>query len=446
MKIYLINVLNHRKKIPMNKDLNGGFGTADYYGKDLASFIIRAVKHKSIRIPVLSMAYLQAILKKKGHDVGFFEAKLPIASAGNNPDLILIYGTIVDYKNENRAYQILKKRFPDANIGFTGPFPSSMPDLFKGDFVIIGEPEAYFLNEFKNTKLKGNVVVDGMADMDALPTPDFDGFPIDSFGYNPALIRKPFVTLLSSKGCPYSCRYYCAYGTMQGPKIRQRSAVNVVDDIIKLQEKYGIMALQFRDPCFGVSIKFVEDFCNLLIKKKIRIEWGIETRLDLLNRQIIQKMYKAGLRNINIGIETSNEEIATRNKRKIYPLQKQESIVRFCNNLGVKLSAFYMFGYEDETVDNMKQTLEYAKKLNTILARFCIATPYPNTPHYDVVKKEGRIITDDFEKYTQFNLVFKHNVAEKALMKMLRTAYREYYFRLSYILGFIGWKIRDFLS
>ena len=310
LNIALVNVTNNSKDYAMNKDLNGGFGTADDYGNSFTSKIIRNMKKKNVRLPIISLAFLQALLKEKNYNVKYFEGHLP--KANENYNIILIYGTVIDYKNENWACRVLKDRFPYAKVGFTGPFPSRNPDVFNsGDFVLLGEAEAFFMNDFKNLdQLNGKVNVSALTDMDKLPMPDFDGFPMQDYSYYPAISVKPFVALQASKGCPYSCRFYCTYGEYQGPKIRQRSAKKVVDDIVHLQKKFGIKGVQFRDPTFGLVKPFIEDFCNELEKRNVKIKWGMETRLDLLNEANIKMMFDVGLRNLNVGVETNNEDIA----------------------------------------------------------------------------------------------------------------------------------------
>ena len=73
LSIALVNVVNKNKKTAMNKDLNGGFGTSDEYGNSLSSRIIKAIKRKSVRLPIIGFAFLQAIFKQQGHDVEYFE-------------------------------------------------------------------------------------------------------------------------------------------------------------------------------------------------------------------------------------------------------------------------------------------------------------------------------------------------------------------------------------
>lgn len=447
LNIALVQPVNSTGRSAMNKDLNGGFGTKDHYGRSLTSRLLMWIKRKGVRLPVISLAHLQAILKSKGNKVKYYEGLLPCKD--DVPDLVLVYGSIVDYVNENAQARQLKHSFPNAKVGFIGPFPSQQPELFlSGNFVIRGEPEAYFLNEFANLhQLAGVINVSSRIDMDALPCPDFDGFPISDYNYHPLLNKTPFVTLLSSKGCPYSCRFYCVYGEVQGAKIRQRSAKKVVDDIETLQIKYNIKAIQFRDPLFGVTKNFITEFVNELTVRKIKIIWGIETRLDLLSEENLEKMFSVGLRNINVGIETSNSLIAKNNKRLLVGEGHQDRIVRFCTKKGIKVSAFYILALEGDTQETMENTLRYAIRLNTITARFSVSTPYPGTGYYAQLEKENRLLTNNFEEYDQFSLVYdQENLTPKQVDSFLNRAYRKYYFRFSYLVTFFKWLLKSRLS
>ena len=146
------------------------------------------------------------------------------------------------------------------------------------------------MNEFTGTdRLKGRVKVSSLTNMDALPAPDFDGFPISKYSYRPLINKRPFLVLQASKGCPYSCRFYCVYGEAQGPKIRQRSASKVVDDIEHLQNKYGIRGIQFRDPLFGVNKQFLADFIDEMRHRKIRLNGGMRGL-----RHVLIKINKSG--------------------------------------------------------------------------------------------------------------------------------------------------------
>lgn len=249
----------------------------------------------------------------------------------------------------------------------------------------------------------------------------------------------------ASKGCPYSCAYYCVYGDFQGPKIRARSPKNVVGDMRSLKEQHRIQGFQFRDLVFGLQPGYIEAFCKELKKQKLDVEWGIETRADLLDEQKIKLMFEVGLRNLNLGIETIDPDVAKQNKRLLITEQHQEHIVRYSEKLGVKVCGFYVFALEGDTKETMELTLRYAKKLNTFLARFAVCTPYPGTRLFDDLKKEGRLLTEDYEQYTQFDPVIRHeNFDSSDIVDMRAKAYRQYYFRPRYLAKLLKWKIRGF--
>jgi len=387
-QVAVVNVVS-KARTAMNKDLNGGFGTSDSYSGSVFEKVISVVKRRSIRLPIISLAYLMGIFKDRGISARYFEG----AELSGSPSLVLVYGSIVDYRYENEVCAALKQMHPNAQVGFVGPFPSTMPELFnRGDFVICGDFEYFFMKSYRSSmKLNGQITVNERLDIDELPRPDLTGFPIAKYGYSPAITAKPFFTLLASKGCPYPCSYYCAYGNYQGSILNVRSAAKVVGDMEFLSREYGIRGFQFRDPVFGIKKGYIEELCAEIKRRKLEIEWGIETRIETLSKKKIKLMHETGLRNLNVGIETIHPEIAKNNRRVLANVRQQEELIRYCEQIGVKVSAFYIFGYEGDTLESMRATLEYAKKLNTFLARFAVCTPYPGTPFFDDLKRKGRL-------------------------------------------------------
>ena len=443
LRIALINTRNPKKNYSINKDLNGGLGTGSSLGNSLTSRILERIRRHSFRIPVPAMAYLQAIFVDQEHQVFCLEDQ----TLEEECDLILLYGSMVDYKYENELSRQLKRRFPRSRIGFHGPFPSRFPEYYPdSDFVLIGEAEAFFMNEFKDlAQLEGSVLVGSLTDMDELPSPNFNNLPVEEYSYVPANRHKNFVAMYSSKGCPYSCRFYCTYGEYQGSKIRQRSAKRVVDDMHALHDRYGVRAIQFRDPVFGLKVGFIRDFCSELRRRPVAIKWGVETRVDVVSKRDLQEMFDVGLRNINFGIETSDKEVAAGSQRLLVEDDAQEDTVAFCAAIGVKVSAFYIIGLEGDSEETIKKTIRYAKRLNTFLVRFSVATPYPGTKFYESLESQGRLLTTDYEEYTQFELVYDHgHLSRESGKKWLERAYRAYYFRPRYVIDYIGWKLREY--
>lgn len=443
MKICLLNITNKSKPGSMDKDLAGGLGTYSFLGNSLFARFLAIMKKQLIKIPLLAFANLQAILKNKGHEVGYLDGE----SVSKQYDLVVVNGSIIDYHNEVLVCQKIKNQYPQTKVIVFGSFPSARPDLFDtADSVIVGDELYFFLNEFTGLENLPKIIrAQGKVNLNDLTTPDYTGFPINKFSYSPALVQKPFVTLQASQGCPYSCGYYCPYGTFQGPQFRPRSPEKLVEDIKTLVAKYKIKAVQFRDPVFGLNRADLEKFCVLMIKEKLGVKFGMETRLDIMDKGIINLMFAAGLRNINIGVETRNSNVAFLNKRKLIPENHQEEIIDYCGKIGVKISAFYILGLQGDTVESIKNTIEYAIKLNTQMVRFSVSTPYPGTKFYEELKAKNLILEDDYEKYDTSGLVWKHeNLSPEQMSKLQNMAHEKFYLRFGYLINFIKWRIREF--
>ena len=91
--------------------------------------------------------------------------------------------------------------------------------------------------------MDGVIKVNKLMDMDDLPTPDYSVYPIKSYKYKPILNKSPFLTIQSSRGCPYSCGHYCTYPTSQGNKVRYRDISLIIEDINYMNIYLSLMSL-----------------------------------------------------------------------------------------------------------------------------------------------------------------------------------------------------------
>jgi len=428
MKIAIVDTCKIYGSRSINKDLNGGYGTHDYFGDSIFARIFEKFRGNAVFLPHITSVYVSTILKQKGHEVEFYFDRKP----EKYYDIFIMVGSIVDQKNENILAGELKEKYVGSNIGFIGTFPATMPKLYSNaNFIIDGEPEAFFLYEFDNNKtLEGIIKVNKWINMNDLPSPDYSGFPFKSYRYKPILNHMPMLSIQSSRGCPYSCGYYCTYPTSQGKKVRQRSPKLLVEDIINMKKQFGVKSLLFRDPIFGIDKKYPYLLSNEIIKKKVSIYWGIETRADLLSKKNLFAMYKAGLRSVNIGIETNNLEIAKQNKRKLSEANYQNEIIQYCNYLGIKVVGFFIIGMEGDTISSVKNMVRYAIKQNIFIARFSVSTPYPGTKYYDYLDEKKLLLNKNYDSYNQFTqVVNQDSLKSEDVERLVKDAYKYYYIR-----------------
>jgi len=432
MKVLLVEIQSLNKRKCVNKDLAGGMGTGTWVGNSLGARIFEYTKKKSVILPNITIAYLLAIFRKASWEAELISVKKEIPEV--KADLVLVQTSIVDASHELAVVKALKKQ--GLKVGVFGTFATAVPEYFKeADFVIQGEAEAGALKIIKAGQLPAGVMEAGiLEDVNSLPFPDWREFPVEKYSYFPALNKRPVLTMLTSRGCPYSCSYYCPYTVMAGKVWRARSIENVLEEIKYLKEEYSIKAVDFRDAVFSLDRDRILNLAERLSKKDLDIIWSCETRLDRLDKELIKKMRRVGLRHINIGIESFDNEILKQSARLPVAHRHQEEIIAYCHRLGISIAAFYILGLENDTRAGILKTIEYAKKLNTLVAQFTIATPYPGTPYYEKLKKEGRIMADNWEDYDAYTPVFKHkSLSSEELLALKEKAFVSYYFRPAYL-------------
>ena len=424
------------KATSCNKDLNGGYGTLDEIGESISSRLLSFAKKKSVKLPVLTLSYLISILKSNGRNINYSESFSECIEFFNKKEFeaCIIYGSIVACELENKLINTIKAINKNVFVIVVGAFPSQCPDNFESaDLIIMGEPESLFLEWDGNlSSLYSNnkkLVSKPIDNLDKLPFPDISNMNPNKHSYKP-MLPSPTGFIEASRGCPYSCGYYCTYGNSQGKSIRSHTAKELVLRMVELKSKYGFKSFQFRDPVFGLKKGFIENFCTEIIKSGNNLTWGMETRSDLLNQENIRLMASAGLRSINIGIETPNTNIASSSKRITDELDHQKLVTSFSKKMGIKINAFYILGLEEDTFETCLDTIKYSLSLDTFMARYSVCTPYPGTMYYKDLSDKKRIKDFDLSHYNQQSLIYEHkNLDNKTINQLLDLAYRKYYIR-----------------
>jgi radical SAM superfamily enzyme YgiQ (UPF0313 family) len=170
-----------------------------------------------------------------------------------------------------------------------------------------------------------------------------------------------------------------------------------------------------------------------MIERGLKLDWACETRLDCLDESLIDRMVEAGLVGMNIGIETGNNAILESSGKTNPEVAKQEATIRYLQNKGVRINGFYMLGLIGDTARTMEETVEYAKRLNTLGAQFCIMTPFPGTPLAEQLN--GSLLTSDYTQFNEYQPVVEIGTATAQEVRDAHAkAYRQYYMRPSWIL------------
>jgi radical SAM superfamily enzyme YgiQ (UPF0313 family) len=155
-----------------------------------------------------------------------------------------------------------------------------------------------------------------------------------------------------------------------------------------------------------------------------------ETHLDYLDEDLLDRMQASGLRSIKVGIESANASVLEGVRRHHPGRERIRRLLDHCDRRGIGVVAFYILGLPSDTEESIEATVDYAMELNTLGAQFTVATPYPGTGFFEAASAEGRLLTEDWERFDIYTPVMRHDRLSPAAIQRLKSrAYQQYYLR-----------------
>jgi anaerobic magnesium-protoporphyrin IX monomethyl ester cyclase len=400
MKVGIYNVMLRSR---INKDCMGGFGLG--FGNHLGLFgkIIGAFKKRNVYIPDIDLGYLAAIHRDQGDEVEYTE------TGEGSYDKVYIHTSLQGHVDELRAAEKLRAR--GIHVCLVGPVPKFLPDRFLG-FDILTE-KIWPKDKF----------------------PAWEYWPMERFSYFPSLKVRPVIPILSSTGCKYNCSY-CPYLSCYG-KWEGRSPENVLSEIEYMVKRFGVKGIIFRDPLFTADRNRAVEICRGIKG----VDWACETRMENIDEPLIGIMAKSGCRAIHFGIESVNDTILSMANRSNPSYEIQKRLLDCCDEHGIKVNCFFIFGLLGETEETAQDTIETAIRLNPNVAEFFIAQPYPGTEFYRQV--EDMLFGLPITAYDGFTQLFEHpDLPNGRLAQICTNAYRKFYFRPDYLWSFLKRNIK----
>ncbi len=422
-------VLWDTRQLDVSKDFAGGYGVGQYAsGGGVRGRVVRWFYKRDHRPAALTFAYLAGIFRKLGHEVLFSEDRI----AGDG-DVYVFNPSLITLNLERDAIREVAQTQPSSKILIVGILATTLPAAFADLPVTLvqGEPEQllFKLDEVLNHK-SGPVAVGSIQDLDALPFPDWDLFAPRKFRIGYDFTQFPTGLIQQSRGCTFTCNY-CPYIVIEN-KTRFRSPESVVDEIARGIKEYGFRSFKFRDPLFGLDRKRVIRLAELIGKLPRKVQFSIESRIDLLKPETLEVLKAVGLTSITVGIETPNETTLKHYKRAPIHDDKQRLFIETCRRLGVRTVAGFMIGFPEDTTQSIKAVLRYAKTANPTFANFNIVTPYPGTEFYNQVVQD--IADFDYTKYNVYTPVMKYqHLTPKEVSAWHARCFTKYYFRWDWL-------------
>ena len=318
--------------------------------------------------PPLGLAYIAAVLRQNNIEVKILDAaalnlensQISRYAEKFKPDVI---GITASTNTIVVAYEIadaVKK--PEIKVVAGGPHTSILPEQTlqecksidiavkgEGEYVILEIAQGRELSEIDGiTYRKDNEIIRNkdrelIENLDELPFPARDLLPLDEYE-SVGIRRYPFATMITSRGCPYSCNF-CVNYTVLGKRFRYRSVENIMREIDELVNKYHVKEIDIIDDNFTVIPERAEQICDELIKRRYDLIWklGNGIRADRVNERLLMKMKKSGCYLVAFGIESGNEEILKKiNKGE--SLQQIVQAIRWAKRYGMETEGFFILG------------------------------------------------------------------------------------------------------
>jgi len=270
-------------------------------------------------------------------------------------------------------------------------------------------------------------------DLDALPIPAYDLLDLSRF-YESVFVAFPAATMITSRGCPFTCMY-CSYPqTIYGHRHRTMSPERVVREIEYLVRDRGVKEIRIDDDTFNIDTPRAIEICRRIIDRKIKVRFSVQARPSLMTDELARWLKKAGCRMVLYGVESGNDDILQKMRKRTTKDDIRRG-VRIARRHGIDVLNCVMLGFYWDTPATVEETMKFAFELNAEFTQVSTPTPLPGTDYYRLLDANGCFLTKEWHRHdsVHHSAVNLPNLTNEQLNHYLGTFYRRYYRRPRYL-------------
>ncbi len=381
-----------------------------------------------VSMPPLGLLYLGSHLEKAKYSVSVIDMAVDFYKKQEfidklkelNPKVVAISTFVESWSALKVLAKSIKNILPNVVIAGGGACATfcyeQLLNESKFDYVIFGEGEyaladlcdSVIRNKMDIKEVKGiSFLLDGkiyltehkerIKNLDQLEIPNRNLINLKKYVYP--------ITISTSRGCPGDC-IFCSSRSYWGKEIYFRSSDNIVKEILQVEKDYDTNMFFIIDDTFTINVKRAIEVCDLLIASGKKFIWGCESRADVASENLLQKLFDAGCRKIQFGMESGNNEILHKIGKHV-TVEQIENAVKIASEIGFSINVSFIMGHPFDTHETVQQTIRFALKLREKYKANVfgsILTPYPGTQIYDDAEKYGiSILTPNLDKFTMDN-------------------------------------------
>ncbi|HMF67841.1 MAG TPA: radical SAM protein, partial [Phyllobacterium sp.] len=251
---------------------------------------------------------------------------------------------------------------------------------------------------------------------------------LDFRKYNVPFLLNPFLSFYTSRGCPAMCTFCLWPQTHSGHRWRLRSSTDIANECKYVLENFpGLKEIFFDDDTFNYQKARTIELCSKL--KPLNFTWSCTSRVTT-DYDTLKAMKEAGCRLLIVGYESGDQQIL-KNIKKGATLDMAERFTANTKKLGLVVHGDFIVGLPGESRESLRNTIDFAKKIDVETIQVSIAHPYPGTEFFDYVKKNDLITIDmmtDESGHQLPNIIYP-GLNRGELVEWVEKFYGEYYFR-----------------
>ena len=223
--------------------------------------------------------------------------------------------------------------------------------------------------------------------------------------------KQPFAALYTSLGCPYTCSF-CMINIIN--RVDNSENISSQDSnmfrwwspefIIKQFDHFanlGIRNIKIADELFVLNPNHFIKICDMIIERQYDFNIWAYSRIDTCKPQYLEKLKKAGVNWLGLGIENPSSTIRKEVHKDAFKDVKIIDIINSIRDAGINVAANFIFGLPEETKESMEFTYNFAEETNAEMVNFYSAMAYPGSPLYLEAKKNNILLPQDYSGYSQ---------------------------------------------
>ena len=222
--------------------------------------------------------------------------------------------------------------------------------------------------------------------------------------------------VMTSRGCPWQCTF-CGAETSWGRGFRAQSIDYVLDGLEHALRRLPVRMLQIKDDTFTTNKKRVIKLCQGMRRRKLRFLWSCDTRVDVLNEELLKEMRLAGCERLSLGVESGSQRILDAIQKKIRVDEIVEA-TRMAKKFGIKVRFYMMLGNRGETRESFRETLEFLDHAAPHSYIFSCLSIYPGTTDFVDALAAGKISRKDYFEQTFQELKVPYDASPELTREM----------------------------